>query len=86
MTDRLAGIAYRLAELRKFAIRTREETTQEREDALDKLWSQMLQEEKGSQRCHMAFAAYTGLRRLEERRVLVIFGNDTPLWFPPHIK
>ena len=71
----------RLIELKSFVIHTRKETSQERFDVLDSLWNEMVGTEPDTQRHHMAFAAYRGLKRLPERTILMVFSKDTPLWF-----
>ena len=80
MVDRLACIQDRLAEIRRFVIGTRDETIQERFNSLDSLWEQMLQEPIGSERYDAFYYAYHALKRQPERKILRLFGKDTPIW------
>lgn len=82
MIDRLASFPERLAEVRNFIISTREETVQERENVLDSLWNHVLQEPVGSERYDAFYYAYYALKRQPERKIVTIFGKDTPIWLP----
>ncbi len=81
MTERVASIPDRLTTIRRFVLSARKETPDERNRELNSFYKQMSQAAYGSQRYDMAFAAYRGLQRQQERTILVVFGKDTPIWF-----
>lgn len=73
----------RLAEICSGVVRVRDETVQERADALDSLYQQALKEGVGGERSDMAFQAYRWLKRAPERRIIELFGRPLPIWLPP---
>lgn len=72
----------RLVEIRRFILGTRDETVQERVDALDSLYNQMLKESVGSERHDAFYYAHASLKRQPERKIVTLFGKDTPIWLP----
>lgn len=85
MEDRIENREGRFS-IRRFILKTRQETPQERADAEDSLYRQMMKETPGSDRHDMIFGAYRAFRRLPERTRAVIFNREIPIWFNPLIE